>query len=83
MHQEASQPRRNADGVNVSYDNSFRAIKTNIFQFKTQTHDISLEEKPNKPRDTTNDRNMTMEVQLNNLTVAAQDPLNNTTKAVT
>lgn len=31
VHQEASQPRRNADGVNVSYDNSFRAIKTNIF----------------------------------------------------
>ena len=78
---ETSQTRQreNTNGFNVSYDDSFSAIKTNIFNFKggnnkDQQEAVSTEEKPNKP-----DKSMTMEVNLKN--IANEDPLNKTQKA--
>lgn len=94
--QETSQTRQNTNGFNVSYDNSFSAIKTNIFNFKggqttlsapAQDINVTAEEKPNKPRDPTHDKaersttpmNLTLEVNLNNITqLTDNEPLNKT-----
>jgi hypothetical protein len=56
----------------VSYDNSFSGIKTNIFNFKGGVPNppaldtITVEEKPNKPREQQAKMNLTQEIHLIN-----------------
>ena len=52
-----SKKTENTQGFNVSYDNSFSAIKSNIYNFtggekkKNGEHQVGSEEAPNKPMD--------------------------------
>ena len=91
--QETSQTRQptTAAGFNVSYDNSFSAIKTNIFNFKggvtnnqgaTLQDNVSVEEKPNKPRGENEKHlslNQTHELNLFNITTSVHDDMFNKT----
>jgi hypothetical protein len=74
---ETSQAERYA-GINVSYENSFSAIKKDIFKETVDKKKnaaftkeiIPIEEKPNKPKDKFIVKNM------NNSTAGASDPYN-------
>ena len=78
----------------MSYDNSFSAIKTNIFNFKGSIannighalqDNVSVEEKPNKPRGEIEKHlslNQTHELNLLNITTSAHDDMFNKTAQV-